>query len=111
MAIDPDSGAIAVFSDGFVTVLELSELGKYVRKVAKKIDAAKGARAAVVAFSGATLLLALPDGRVLLFDAADLALKHELRPEGDTLRRVSPPHPRDGALVLSPVPQSPLVVI
>ena len=37
-----------------------------------------------MACGGKTLLVALADGRVLVLDAADLALKHELRPEGET---------------------------
>jgi hypothetical protein len=87
MAIEPDTGSIAVFNQGVVTVLELADSGKYVRKVEKKIDAAKEAKAAVVAFGGKTMLLGLADGRVLILDAADLALRQELRPGGDTAPR------------------------
>jgi ABC-type transport system involved in multi-copper enzyme maturation permease subunit len=81
-AIDSESGALAAFSEGAVSVLELADSGKYARKVEKKIDAARDAKTAVIAIGGKTVLLGLPDGRVLILDAADLTLKQELRPEG-----------------------------
>jgi len=87
VAIDPEAGAIAIFNQGVVTVLELAESGKYVRKIEKEIDAAKDAKSAVLAFSGKTILLGLADGRVLILDAVDLVLKNESRPEGETAPR------------------------
>jgi hypothetical protein len=87
MAIEPDTGSIAIFNQGVVTVLDPSDSGKYVRRIEKPIDAAKEAKTAVVAAVGKLILLGLADGRVLILDAADLALQHELRLEGDTAPR------------------------
>jgi hypothetical protein len=83
VAIDRESGALAAFSNGVVTVLEPAESGKYVRKFEKTIEPAKEVKSAVIAIGGKTLLLGLPDGRVLILDAGDLTIKHDLHPEGD----------------------------
>ncbi len=80
--MNPDTGAIATFSQGVVTVLEPDDSGKYLRKMEKEVAVAKDAKAALVAFGGTTVLVAFADGRVLILDAADLETKHTFLPEG-----------------------------
>ncbi|HLJ10231.1 MAG TPA: ABC transporter permease, partial [Planctomycetaceae bacterium] len=81
-AMNPDTGAIAIFNRGSLLVLELEESGKYVRKIEKDVVPAKEGLTAVVAFGGDAVLLALDDGRVMIFHAADLSRQHEYRPAG-----------------------------
>jgi hypothetical protein len=80
---DPDTGAIAAFSQGTVTVLEPDVSGTYTRKIEKTIAEAKGDKTALLAIGGEKLLLALADGQVLIFDAATLELQHQFRPQGE----------------------------
>jgi hypothetical protein len=87
LAQDPDSGSFAIFNRGVLTVLEPDASGTYSRKVEKEVSAAKDAKAALAAIGGKSVLLALPDGRVLILDAASLEVKHEYRPEGDIAPR------------------------
>lgn len=79
-AMNPDTGAIVVFGRGTVSVLEPDAAGKYARKIEKEIAGSKNATAAVLAFGGSKIVLALSDGRTLVLDAADLMVKQEYRP-------------------------------
>ena len=82
-AMNPDSGAIAIINREVVEVLEADDSGKYVRKRKTELADAKESKSAVVAFGGNTIIAALEDGRVLVLDADDLAVKHQFRPVGD----------------------------
>lgn len=81
-AMNPDTGAIATYSQGVVTVLDRDDSGKYVRKIEKEIVVAKDAKPGLIAWGGKTLVVALSDGRVLVVDAADLEMKHTFHPAG-----------------------------
>ena len=87
VAMNKDTGAIAAFNRGTVTVLEPDAAGKYVRKNEKEVISLKETTAALAAFADNTILIALSDGRVLLVDAVDLSVRHELRPVGDNAPR------------------------
>jgi hypothetical protein len=82
-AMNPDTGAIAVFNRGSILVLETDGSGTYVRKNQADLAGVKEATSAVVAFSGKTIVVALEDGQVQVLDASDLAVKHTFRPAGD----------------------------
>ena len=95
-AQDADSGAIALFNHGVVTVLEPDDAGMFERKAEKEIVAAKDASAAVVALAGNSMILALGDGRVLILDVATLELRNEFRPAGETAPRFAAAAPGGG---------------
>jgi hypothetical protein len=93
-AMDSETGAIATFSQGTLTVLEPNDAGKYEKRTEKEIEAAKEeATGAVLAFGGKSILLALAKGRVLVLDAADLAVRHESRPLGEKAPRAAAASP------------------
>lgn len=87
VAMNPDSGAIVAFNRGTVLIVEPDASGKYVRKIEKEIVPAKDSKAALAAFAGQTIMIALADGRLLVLNAADLALRHEFRPVGEIAPR------------------------
>ncbi len=94
VAMDSESGAIATFSQGTLTVLEPNDAGKYGKRTEKEIEGAKEeATGAVLAFGGKSILLALRKGRVLVLDAADLAVRHESRPLGEKAPRAAAASP------------------
>ena len=82
-AMNPDTGAIAIFNRGVVVVLQPDDSGKYVRRNQAELADVKEASSAVVAFGGKAIVVALEDGQVLVLDADDLAVKHKFRPAGD----------------------------
>jgi hypothetical protein len=82
-AMNPDTGAIAVFNRGSILVLEADGSGTYVRQNQADLADVKEATSAVVAFSGKTIVVALEDGQVQVLNASDLAVKHTFRPVGD----------------------------
>jgi hypothetical protein len=87
IAQDPENGSIAIFYRDMMTVLERDGSGTYSRKVEQEIPAAKDAKAALVAIGGKSVLLALSDGRVMIFDAASLEMNHEYHPQGEVAPR------------------------
>lgn len=100
-AINPDTGGLAVFSRGTLTVLEAGAAEKYRRKTEKEIVSPKEASAAVVAYGGQTIVLALSDGRVLVLDAADLSTKAEYKPAGSNPPRFAAASPGGRWLAVS----------
>jgi hypothetical protein len=91
--MNPESGAIVAFSRGMVIILEPDAQGEYVRKIEKEVVPVKEVKAAVAAFAGQTILIALADGRVFIVDAADLSVKHEYQPVGDDAPRFAAASP------------------
>jgi hypothetical protein len=87
VAMNPDSGAIVAFNRGTVLIVEPDAKGKYVRKIDKEVVPAKDSKAALAAFAGQTVLIALADGRILVLDATDLTISQELRPVGENAPR------------------------
>jgi len=87
VAMNKDTGAIAVFNRGTLTVLEPDAAGKYVRKNEKELTTSKSTSASLAAFADKTILIARSDGQVLIVDAVDLSVRHELRPDGDNAPR------------------------
>jgi len=85
--INPDTGDLAIFNRGSVTLLEREGSGTYRRLLEKVIVPAKEGTAAVLAFGGRTVLLALADGRVLVLDVSDLSTRAEFRPAGKNAPR------------------------
>jgi hypothetical protein len=79
-AMNPDTGAIAVWSNGELVILEPTPNGMY-RQAAQERWPDKR-MAATVAFSGSTIVLALADGHVWIVDATTLEVRHDLQPEG-----------------------------
>ncbi|MBI3864654.1 MAG: ABC transporter permease [Planctomycetia bacterium] len=84
-AINPDTGAIAILNRGSVTLLEQDSDGKYNRKAEKEFAGEK--EMGVVAFGGNRVAVALSDGRIRMFDSADLSSQGEYRPFGDNAPR------------------------
>jgi hypothetical protein len=86
VVMDPETGNIAALSHGVATILNVDAGGNYVRAIEKEVAAVQDAPA-VAALGGKTLLVALADGSVLIFDAATLELRDTIRPEGATAPR------------------------
>lgn len=82
-AMNPDTGAIAIFNRGVMIVLEIDDSGKYVHRNQVELADVKETASAIVAFGGKTIVVALEDGQVLALDAGDLAVKHKFRPAGN----------------------------
>lgn len=89
-ALNVDTGEIAVRSQGKVTLLARNADGRYTKQ--READVA-GDASAVLAFGGSALLVGLSDGRVLILDAATLAVQHEFRPVGETAPRFAAASP------------------
>lgn len=92
-AMDSETGSIATFSQGTLTLLEPNEAGKYEKRAEREIEGAKDAAEAALAFGGKSILLALSGGRVLILEAADLAVRHESRPVGEKAPRFAAASP------------------
>ena len=84
-AMNSDSGALAVWSRGTLTLMERNEDGKYRRVQEKQFEGNNNA--AVLAFAGSTLLVALADGHVWLMDPTDLSVRQDIQPEGNNQPR------------------------
>jgi ABC-2 family transporter protein len=89
VGMQPDSGALAIFNRGTLTVLEAGVEGQYTRASEKEVATAKDVSAAAVAFGGKTILLALSDGRIVVIGLPDLEVKREFRPFGDNAPRLA----------------------
>lgn len=83
-AMDPASGAIALFDGQTLLTLTLGQRNRY--RIATQ-DKLEKAEAGVVALAGQTLLLSLADGWTLALDPADFRRQSESRPEGKTAPR------------------------
>ena len=83
-ALNVATGEIAFRSRSTVTVLARSSDGTYAKKQSAEIDGGGGS---ILAFGGSTLLAGLADGRVMIFDAANLKVQHEFSPAGTTAPR------------------------
>jgi ABC-type transport system involved in multi-copper enzyme maturation permease subunit len=73
-AMDPTSGALAVFNRGRLRILKPDDQGHYVQ--AARVDI-EGPQAAVLGFGGSSVIVALADGTIKWFDAQNLALREE----------------------------------
>jgi ABC-type transport system involved in multi-copper enzyme maturation permease subunit len=91
-AMDSETGAIVTFSQGTLTALEPTDKGKYERRVEREIEGAKESSGAALAVGGKNVVLALRDGRVMIFDS-DLAVRYESRPLGEKAPRVAAASP------------------
>lgn len=90
VAMNKDSGAIATFSRGILTVLEPDAAGKkYVRKNEKELVSSKDAKLSLAAFAAKTIVIARSDGQLLIVDTGDLSVKHELQPFGENAPRLA----------------------
>jgi hypothetical protein len=89
--MNPDSGALAIWNHGVLIVLERDMDGNYVRAREKELEDSK--TAAVLAYAGSTLIVALADGRVWVLDPTDLSVRHEFRPEGKNQPRIAEASP------------------
>jgi ABC-type transport system involved in multi-copper enzyme maturation permease subunit len=85
-AMNADTGALAVYSRGQVTVLTQTEQGNYQIQRQRELDG-KDSQAATMAFGGATLVVARQDGSILVLDGDSLKERATFSPEqGDTPR-------------------------
>ena len=80
-AINQDTGELAAYSRGTVTLLRKGNADRYERRVEKKLDG-DSAGAVVLAYGGDTLLVGREDGRIIAYDAATLAPRREFAVEG-----------------------------
>ena len=83
-AIDPATGALALFDGQTLVTLALDEADRYRVRLEKKLEKSQQG---VVALAGKTLLLALADGWTMELDATDGKRLFELRPEGRSAPR------------------------
>jgi hypothetical protein len=84
-AMNAESGELAVYSRGKVTLLARQEDGRYAVRRETQLEMSES-DPAVIAFGGGTLLVAQKNGGVLELDAATLGLRATHRPE-----KASPP--------------------
>jgi len=80
-AINQDTGELAAYSRGTVTLLRKGNADRYERRLEKKLDG-DSAGAVVLAYGGDTLLVGREDGRIIAHDAATLAPRREFAVEG-----------------------------
>lgn len=83
-AMDPASGALALFDGQTLLTLTLDNRKRYRTATQDKLEKAE---AGVVALAGETLLLATADGWMLALDPADFEHLSESRPEGRSAPR------------------------
>ena len=85
-AMNADTGALAVYSRGQVTVLRQDKRGNYQIHRQRKLDGENG-QAATMSFGGKTLVVARHDGSILVLDGDSLKERVTLSPEqGETPR-------------------------
>jgi hypothetical protein len=84
VALNAATGELAIRSQKTVVLLARNADGNYTKKQESEIAGDTGA---ILAFGGSTLLAALPDGRVLILDAATLKVQQELSPAGENAPR------------------------
>jgi ABC-type transport system involved in multi-copper enzyme maturation permease subunit len=80
-ALNVDSGNLAVYSRGRVTVYRPNESGVYEQLASEKLDI-KEDQAVAIAFGGKTLAVALEDGSIVTLDGETLKRRDEFHPEG-----------------------------
>lgn len=74
VAMNPDTGELAIYSRATLTLLKFDEDGKYVRKSEKKLPL-DVSQAAVAAWAGDTVVLGRDDGVIVMYDATSLEEK------------------------------------
>lgn len=72
IAMNPDSGELAIYSRGMLTLLRFDEKGRYERRAERKVEL-EAAQSAIVAWTGQTVLLGSDDGVLTMYDADTLA--------------------------------------
>ncbi len=80
-ASNRDTGELAAYSRGTLTLLRRGEGERYERRLEKKL-AGESADAVVLAYGGDTVLVGGEDGRIIAYDAAALAPRLEFAGEG-----------------------------
>ena len=90
-AMDANSGALAVWNHGVLMLLEADEDGKYHRVREREFEVKQGA--AVLAFAGSNLVVALADGHVWVLDPSDLSVRHDFQAEASTQPRFAEASP------------------
>lgn len=92
-AMDPLSGDVVVFDRKQVTIFQRDAGDQYRPRL---IQQRESDEAATLAMTGGKLLMAWADGRVEIFEGADLSQWHEYRPEGNNSPRFAEASP-DGS--------------
>jgi hypothetical protein len=80
-AINQDTGELAAYSRGTVTLLRAGAADRYERRLEKRLKG-DSAGAVVLAYGGDTLLVGREDGRLVAYDTATLAPRREFSVEG-----------------------------
>jgi hypothetical protein len=80
-AMDPQNSNLVTYDRGRLLKLDRDESGDY--EITRTIDV-QSDQLGLVAMAGSTVLLALADGRILLYDADTLELRSEFQPEGSS---------------------------
>lgn len=83
-AMDPASGAVALFDSIDLLVLRPDAKGRY-EKTARR--AVEGNLAGIVGMAGQTVLLGRSDGRITVFEGEELKETREFRPQGNSAPR------------------------
>lgn len=85
-ALNQDTGELAVYCRGLITVLRKNAEGRYERRLEQKWEQ-EHPGAAVLAFGGDTLLVGRDDGQIIAYDAQTLEPRHEFTVEGQNQPR------------------------
>lgn len=83
-AVDPASGAVALFDSIELIVLRTNANGRYEQSARRAIE---GNLAGIVGISGQTVLLGRSDGRISVFEGPEFKETNEFRPEGNSAPR------------------------
>ena len=80
-ALNQDTGELALYSRGRITVLARNDSGEYEVRVERKLEGEER-KPARIAFGGSTLLVGRSDGQLLALDAETLKQRNSFQPEG-----------------------------
>jgi len=85
LALDDQTGSLAVWSRGLLAVYESDENGKYGLKRQTEFELEE--EAVVLGFAGSTILAAHQDGRIEAIDSESLQVQHQFEVEGQNAPR------------------------
>ncbi|MCY2988233.1 MAG: ABC transporter permease subunit [Planctomycetota bacterium] len=85
-AINRDTGELAIYSRGLITLLRTNQAGRYERRLEHKLGP-ENPGAAVLAFGGDTLLVGRDDGQIIAYDAQTLEPRQAFAVEGQNQPR------------------------